>query len=1026
MRNTCSMIAWMKNLFTGMASYVPVINKFVSNENLDKREVNQENKRSEASQIHDEFNRAKLFTSSRTAKQKETKRLLEQKSTVLNQHVKNFPYKIFQNNLESERIATSIKSHIKKIDNNIGSSINFNETYLVKEIKNIHNHLTNNFRDTISTYSSGRDLQETEEKYIALIKQYIQESIRLALETENLILSRLQEDSIQGRDIDIAQGLTVSRNISKTIMDNAMNAYLRYVNNSELPSAQYKETIDQLALRNKINAKLKPNIKILHLASQFGIHNKDTVNKFIDHMRNLDFKDDIKLSNSLATILELQNAIQGSVNQDINNLEVTDIELGEIDNEIIKECFDDLLDSVIKEFELGNSDKNRSEEREIYYYKTRDLSKFLTQISMKEIEVYKKVQEMSKDKIWRKLDFNPKQEASTVNQIYQELNKTAHFLGVITDPNLPNGEYANPTLLVLKDSNIFNRHFRRTLLEAKLLAGIDAIQTHRKNTDRDLSFCSEHPNFKSLPWLKDFYQKSYEEYLNMIENDISIEKTMNVANELGLLGHALHKIGLFASDNFFKRYGVQEYAEKMLEKMGELTEVGVIAVMIDLYSHLFSYLSPNDKESSFMEAADIGRLKRLIKYLKQLSTIKDPDTGEILMNPKRPNQHAIHKYDEMAKVIGSKGFLLAETDLVLDFFNKAIKEETKKKLSNTKYSLLDAKHTILATWLLYIIVKFLPKKSDDIESLKARVKVMKTLLNDKLQPNREIPSTLYPKINGNLMGYKNKVDSQDKQRLGIISEICNEVESKIQDHIAGKGSSIALKDLLYVYEDLENVFKNNPNGTKKALQVKEKNFNNKEFFLRGLSSICTEAFETNPALIVQFTKTSKNQDIKLKLANQILQKIEEIIDDLNLNNQNELHILDSDQEKISSFTKLLIFSQYLGFLMNKNDAKTINLRPETMTEDLKDDITRTQAEQRIQKLNKTLNAKILLEQDERYSETEDAFPEGGQFRAKNLLLELLSKPGFTMQPSLGKRFEWLKPKQITRLRENQVSYSFAA
>jgi ribosomal protein S15P/S13E len=1020
------MIAWMKNLFTGMASYVPVINKFVSNENIVKREMSLNNKRTDTSQMHDEFNRAQKFTSLRTTKQKKAKQLLEQKSTVLNELVKEFPYKIFQNNLESERIATSIKSHIKKIDNNVGSSINFNETYLVKEIKNIHNHLTNNFRDTISTYSRGRDLQESGEKYVALIKQYIQESIRLALETENLILSRLQEDSIHGRDIDIAQALTVSRNVSKTIMDNAMNAYLRYVNNSELPSAQYSEALDQLALRNRINAELKPNIRILHLASEFGIHNKDTVNKFIDHMRNLDFDDDIRLSNSLATILELQNAIQGSVNQDINNLEVTDIELGEIDNSIITECFDKLLDSVIKEFELGNSDKINSEEREMHYYKTRDLSNFLTEIGMKEIEVYKKAQEMSKDGIWTKLDFNPKQEASTVNQIYQELNKAAHFLGVITDPNLPNGEYANPTLLVLKDSNVFNRHFRRTLLEAKLLAGIDAIQTHRKNKDRDLSFCSEHPNFKSLPWIKDFYQKSYEEYLNMIENDISIEKTMNVANELGLLGHELHKIGLFASDNFFKRYGVQEYAEKMLEKMGELTEVGVIAVMIDLYSHLFSYLSPNDKESSFMEATDIGRLKRLIKYLKQLSTIKDPDTGELLMNPKRPNQHAIDKYDEIAKVIGSKGFLLAETDLILDFFTKAIKEETKKKLSNTKYSILDAKHTILATWLLYIMVKFLPKTSDDIESLKVRVKVLKSLLNDKLQTNREIPKTLYPKINSNLMGYKNKINSNDKQRPGIISEICNEVESKINDHITGKGSSITLKDLLYLYEDLENHFKQNPNGTNKAMKVKETNFNNKDFFLRGLSSVCTEAFDTNPALVVQFAKACKNQDVKFKLANKILQKIEEIIDDLNLNNQNELHILDSDQEKIDSFTKLLIFSQYLGFLMNKNDAKTINLRPETMTEDLKDDITRTKTEQRIQKLNKTLNAKILLEQDERYSKSEDAFPAGGQFRAKNLLLELLSKPGFTMQPSLGKRFEWLKPKQINKLKENQVGYSFAA
>jgi hypothetical protein len=1022
------MIGWMKNLFVGMASYVPVINSFVSKP---EDEINKKETTKESGSVIDEFRRIDGLGLSQNLSRRKYNHQTEARTSALKDIVDKFPYNIFQNTPDSKIISSSIKSHIKRIDNSPSSAMNFNETYLIREILAVHNHLTNNFQEDIKKISSEGNVEKTKEKYLAYVKLYIQQSIRLSLETENLILSRLHEDSIQARDSDIAQALTVSKNISKAIMANVMKAYLTHVNGSEVPSAQYSKTVDQLALRDMINSELKPTIKVIHLASQFGIHNQTTVEKFLNHLGNLDFSDDIKLSQSLATLIELQQAIHGSVIQDINDLETPSNSLAEIDSKTIKTCFDQLLKSIVGEFENEYFDNASNEAREIYYYKTRDLYNFLKQIGLKEIEVFMQAKKVAQDEIWRKLNFDPRQEAESINKAYEELNKTAFFLGEIKEPNLPNGGYASPVLEVFRQESAYKRHFKRTIHEVKLLAGIDAISTYREHKSKDLSFEEKHPNFKSLPWLKGFYEESYEKYLTMIDKDMSIEKTVDVAHELSLLGHELHRIGFFASDNFFKRYGIQEYAEKMLEKMGNLTEVGIIAVMIDLYSHLFSYLSPDDKESSFMEVADIGRLKRLIKYLKQLSTIVDPNTGEVLRNPKRPNQHAIDKYHEMARKIGSKGFLLSETDLILDFFTKAIREETKKKLSNKKYSLLDAKHTILATWLLYLLVKFLPKSSEDIKSLKARVKVLKTLLNDRLQPNREIPSTLYPKINRNLMGYKGISDpnnsDKEKERLGIVTEICNEVDSKIKDHIQGRGSSISLKDLLYVYEELEEHLQNNPNGTKKALQEKEKNFNNTKPLLTDLSTICSEALETNPALIVQFAKNSKNPNVKLKLANQILEKLEELIDKLSINHNNELYILDSDQESINNLTKVLVFSQYLGFLLNTNNAKIINLRPEKILVDSTDiEATRIKLERRIQKLNEILNSKVLLEQDERYSETEDAFPDGAQYKAKNSLLDLLSRPGFMIQPSLGKRFQWLKPKQIAKLRDNQVKYSLAA
>lgn len=1023
------MFGSIKNFAMKVAGAVPVLRNFVPAEKESRTDYKEKtNPIRNNFHFDDQISEQGFYTPIKQKKQIKFSNFDNTIATSTFDVLRKFPHKVFHEDSDYFSLKKSITSNIKRLDNNPGAIINFNQNLIKSEISQLLNHITTNYQAKIEALNKSNVNVESVEKYLNVNKQFLIENVRLALELQKAVLERVIEEPIKANAKEVAKAFTVSKELSQHILERVL---VQYSEANPTPSSlTFSIKGQETNVKTYVDNNLKDYIKMVFLGSKFGIHNKELVLSFMDNFSNLDFEDDSKLYDSLLTLTTFQDAIHGSVLQDAAQLETPTNEIAEINEEITKNCLKELLNSINKDFELREDDINDQDqvkELDIAKFNIKNLQNFLKQVGVTELRTYVEAKKSANSGLWSRLGFDPEAESSHIEDIYKSLNNTVIYLGQIYENDLNHEHYQNSVLEVLNDEQAFNKHFRRIVFETQALAAIDAISTYRGRKGKDLSLLEENENFKTIPWLKDFYVEAFDKFMVMMAEDKSVEGTMDVAEELSKLGHQLNKIGLFSSDNFFKRYGIEKLAEQMLEKMGDLTEVGVVAIMIDLYSNLFSYLNSND-ENSFMKANEIGRLKRLIKYLRKISTIVDEETGEVLFNPPRPNKYAVDTYNKMAKIIGSKGFLLSETDLILDFFKKAIEVEKVKRADQESYNILDAKHTILATWLLYILIKFLPKDSDNIDSLKARVKVFKTLVNDNLQSNREIPPTLYPKITDVLMGYRYNEEGDKKDRKGIVTELCDEVTNKIHDHINGKDPGISLKELLYVYQDLENTLKNNPNGTKKALQVRKDTFNNTKPILDKLENITAEALETDAALIVSFAKSSGNEQVRLRIANELLNKIADISKEFTKDQNDEIEITDSDSKRIKQFSKILIYSQYLGYLVNNTKSQRITLRASHLLDneaDIKGNEDQiNQIDTKIQNLEKLLSKKVLLLKDENFEEIEEAFK--NQHQIKSTLIELMHKPGFKLRPSLGNKFEWLSQKKAEKLRENQFQYSMSA
>lgn len=951
--------------------------------------------------------------------------------------------RIFYPGSDYQNICLSIQKKIKRVDDNAKARINFHIPLIKSELSILQNHLSANFEEKLKALNKSKIDLSSPDKYLAVSKQYLIENLRLCVEIENQIFKRILQEPINGNIVDVSNGFSVCQELSKHVLSKALETFATSLN--FLPSVSFSTSDGSSShLKNYISQELKDFIRTSFIGSKFGLHDKKLVTCFSNKLKNFNFNDDEELFRSLLALSKFQRSIHGTILQDPINIENAGQEIAELDEELIKTCLDEMISSIEQEFQVRTDYKikiNTSSEKEdekllrkskdkrdLLRYNIANLQNFLRHVGITEVEKYTESKRISNSDIWTKLDYNPVEEARVIEKAYAELLKTVYTLGEINEDDLVGNQYKKLMLEVMNNDDSFKKHFKRIIFEVKTIAAIDAISSYRNRKPVDDSFKEKNRNFVSIPWLSELYDKSFDKYKQMIEEDISVEKTMDVAEYLSQLGNELHQIGLFEANNLFKRYGIEDYAEKMLIKMGELTEVGVIAVMIDLYSNLFSYLNMEDK-SLGLEPNEIRGLRRLIRFLRKISTIYDKETGEIILNPPRDNSKrsklAKQTYDKMADIIGDKGFLMSETDLILKFFRMALQDKKiRGESQDDKYQLLEAKYTILASWLLYILVKFLPKESNDVEALKARVKVLSTLLNDELQTSKDIPSSLRPKINLNLYGYNNGVSAEKTERLGIVSEIADELENKIQKHIDKEKCPIALKDLLYIYKEVENIFKKNPKTVKEAQKLRVENFNNHKPLLLGLDEVCSRSLITAPKLIVKFAKETNEDRIIKKVGLELLNNIQDSIQAFKQSNGEGIKIYDSDKETIQAMSKVLIYSQYLGYLMNPGKSKNFILRTNHFINKAEDQQNINDIENKIASLNEFFTRKVTLLRDERYKLEEEAFKD--QLLAKNILLELLNKTDYRIRPGLGNKFEWLSSRKERKLKENQTTYSIAA
>jgi hypothetical protein len=656
--------------------------------------------------------------------------------------------------------------------------------------------------------------------YNEVFNNFFTESLTLLINLNNSIFERLVNfDDFKSSDLDLAQGFKQTRNITSSLSTKILNDFLMLL--SQLPG-QPEE--DAKLYIEQIKQEFRSPIKTLFQSSHFGILDRDIVETFMMHylekINNTKLDDD-----DLKIIQEFQEGIHGCL---LLKDQISGTEIASLDLRFAQSTIKDLNESIMKLTRNQGDKKTQLKRRKEAQHRIIDLINYTAATGSVERRINERVEAFSNDESSIQLGI-PRQEVLNIENSYKKIFKIENFVGRTKDDKINEENFPQEALLnsfvagpTAKDSSIigreFSKNYERLVLEASLLAGYHALAEFSNEITpkqrEDLFKSKELLNFDAeehVPWLKGFYEHELEKYRKIIANDPSPRKTADLALTMCKICQRLASpaIDIYQSNDVFQRYLLNDIAENAIARVGRMTDINHMSLALKIYSEIFSNLE-KDALAAGLTKEETKWLSRHVEFLKQKSQIYD-DKGKPLYAPADGNPYEQAKFDELQEHFKKSGIVDYNLDLILKYFKNAVIQKRVERKSQEKYSDLGSRNLLLSSALLYYYLKFMPEKSDSVQSLKEREKIIETLFDPALGSTKNLPKELGPKILDHLYGTESDTDGNptnkaDYERGGFIRSYALELQEKLDTFAEGKNfKNIELQDVLNLYYRLETI-----------------------------------------------------------------------------------------------------------------------------------------------------------------------------------------------------------------------------
>ncbi len=950
----------------------------------------------------------------------------------------------------------AISNHIEKSEHGIRSRINFREEVITNKALATLNALITNYQKKFPLIQHTNAGTVNPEEYVELIQEYILKSIKFILEINNHILHRTATLDPYVNDQHIAEAFAKTKGISKKIAERAFGAL--YESFQQLPQISFESNQGTVHITPYISSRLREGIKTLYLASKFGVQSSEPFQKFKDavqmSMPSNSTTIDNSLHNTLTLIKAFQQATHGSIILNPQGIDSGNIGIANLDKQTKEQIISSLIHFIIQEYTIRHDDTdNRTQLKLINFIQNtkKDLAYCLKKIDDCETTTSKMAAEIANEDILKNLGLED--ELANIKTLYSLESSTRSLLGYSNDEVIMGQTHRGKPIINHLDVTPNNPkiELERIIHEISLLAVMNALSNFRGRKGQNPILESSN-NFQTIPWLKSLYQERYKEYQSWIESEQETKlPTRALAKELARLGSELHDSSsqsnpMFSFLDFCERYKIKDIGEAMLTRVSNLTDTGTVALQLELFSKLFSYLRRGEQEG--LSDEEVKKIQDLTDFLLEQSILRDKD-GKQIIAPKNDELYQ-PKYEYMKALIGNRGTLILNTPIIIKFLLNSLGIE-KNHTKVLKENSVEKKNAILASLLFYILLKHLPEQSNDIDSLLKRQEIFTTLIDNFKSFTEQLP-VLKNKVLRQSLGLNETYDGADPSKTGIIQAMCQDMERQLSEypkraklfqeleqkrkileeeylhthdsHIAKEINNIrnqerivrpiTLQNLLAVYDQLSECINRNPNNVQE-IQKLLKNFKHTDGpLLKDLRNYIGELIEVEPLTLMKFIKTSANQDLQIYTKKFLLNQASKLTQELISTNSNKVNgtiqILDNDESAIRKYSKILNSVKYIAFLVNHYGANQVSINSAGIDETSPS--TRPEIINHINIISNLIRRNILLLVDD-HRTNEEVFP--GQLEAKRTLLDLLEE--FGIKSDLNHKIEWTSLKRAQRIIE---------
>ncbi len=1062
------MLLALKNVTLSLLGRIPFINRFVPEkykqnsqiQNLDRTELEDMHKNTELGDFT-------IPISAKNESSTETSNIKQISTPTSSEGKRRFREILEHSNLS---IIEGLPTLINDINNSIQRTnldpkgrIQFQEESIANKASNTLNALIANYHNKFPLIekANAADLRPEErmeiyEQYVELMQGYINQALEFIVELNNRIIYRTATLDSSINNQHIAEAFQKARDISSAIATKAWNAL--YASFKQLPQESLETREGPIHITQYISQRLKNELSTLYTASNFGIHSIDLINAFKDEVQQealtgLNSSSHTNIHNALATIETLHEAMHGSILW--NGSSNASLALAQLDPELINRIRQTLVTTIVKEFNMRHDDIPDSAQKTLsrsLVNTKKDLADCLSKIAKQEVKTMTLMEEASQSKTLKNLGLTVEQER--IKEEYQKLNSCKDLLGRTNNEHIMGQLYHGKPIvdeLTIK-GNSDRIDFERLIYETSLLALMDVIAQNR-GTARSYSIDESTANFKTVPWLKSFYEERCTEYKSWIESTQVTElPTRQLAKELARLGSELHELSneshpWFSFSDFCNRYKIKDLGDAMLERISDLTNTGVLALQLELFSLLFTYLRPGEQKGLTDE--DVKKINDMTEFILEQSILKD-EKGKQVIAPKAPNSLGVNKYIEMLSLVGNRGSLIVNTKPVLKFLLNSLGiENGKTKLLSEQST--ETKNSMLAALLFYVLIKHLPERSNSIDSLLKRQEIFTTLVDNYKTLTQELP-VLQPKVVKQSLGLTES-GAPHPFREGVIVSICQDLERHLKEYPVNaklfqeteqqrkqlddefhqthdahlspeidrlriqerKLRPITLANLLTVYEKIHDCINRNPETIKNIESTLSKVKQFKAPILKDIREYVANLIDVEPETIINFVKSSANKELQSFTKKLLISQAAKAAQELAASNTNKhgiIEISDNDEVAIRKYSKILNLVKYTAFLVSHYGAKEVSINSSGISNE--DQRLRSEIINRINAVSELLRKNVLLLVDDSRI-NEEVFI--GQLEAKRELVELLEE--FKIKSAIDHKVAWTSLKKAQRIINEQ-------
>lgn len=879
-------------------------------------------------------------------------------------------------------------------------------------------------------------------QYDEVFQNFFQENLTLIHNLNNIIFQRITNtESFKSTDLDLAQAFKQTRNITATLSTKILNDFLMLL--TKLPATHEEDTKIYI---NKIKENFQSEILTLLQGSHLGILDRDLVNAFIEHYLEKSEKQGLN-NKDFIVLKEFQDGVHAT-SLLTENLDYPEIAF--LDLRITQKAVKDLNKAIIDLSNIRETKKEALELKQKLKHRIKDLSRYIAATGAVEKKINESINSFSTDKSAMQLGI-PREKILAIEENYRKLYQIEGYIGRTKGDIINEEKFPEEALLNCFSAgqntkenhrSEFSRKYERLVLETSLIAGYHALAEKMDNLSDEQreKFFKDSNKFKNfnedhVPWLKGFYGSELQRYRNIIKEDKSERKTADLAMQMCNISQRLasQEIDYYQSNDLFKRYDLLKIAEAALKRIGSMTDVNKMYLVLKVYSEIFSNIE-KDALKANLTKTETRWLSRHIAFLKELSLIKDKE-GNHLYAPTDGNPYEQAKFDEISNYFSKPGTVHYNIDIILKFFKETIiqKNNSGKKLEQK--SDLDSRSLLMSSALMYYYLKFIPEESKNKEALRTKEKIIQVMFDRKLGTTRNLPHELGPKILDQFLGTESNeegkpISAAKYERQGFLRSYALDLEKKLDAYIEGKEiKNFDLPSLLNFYYRLEEIKTENikderlkhpeyenldistiDNDRKLNLWSRQEKAHIKFFngrnteLLPPLKTKLKLLLEKHSDVVMKFINNLEDPKIKEELSREIskeLFKKAAIVSKSILNYQsgNIIEITDTNKELLEKITSFFGSLAKISNLSYKGNLSSFTLAENSVLGE--DD--RKEFSENFSTIQTLLKSRFLLV--DAVSKTGEKVKE-----LKDKVVNLLKT--FKIKPQIGNQLKWLSENKI--------------